>query len=468
MILTPHQQIAFDRLKDFVRSDQFQVFVLKGYAGTGKTTLVRFLLDWMKEHSDYETVLLASTGRAAKVLASKAGCEAYTVHGHIYSFDVLEERQKFTHDGRNEGQLTLNFELKSGPVGRKTLYIVDEASMLSHLTNKQNSLTKFGSGNLLLDLFKFAGSNKILFVGDPAQLPPVADNPFSPALDASFLENHFHKSAGEVELTEIMRQREGHSILQLATTLRNIVLNDSEPDWEAVMGMEGSYIYRHFTGQLMVNAYLRQVGPAWDQALILTHSVKQAHFLNDTVRKTIYKGNPPHHLQEGELLMVTQNSYYVPLSNGDQVIVRKIRPVRRQGPFFFLEVEVEALHNREVYTTLLLHEFLFRQDANLDPEKQRALLIDFDKRARDNGLKRNSSAYKDAMLNDPFLNALRAKFGYVVTCHKAQGGEWPTVFINLSESLNLLDRETRFRWLYTAVTRAQNSLNLKPVFRKKK
>lgn len=466
MQLTTHQSQAFERIKAFVRNDHQKVYVLKGYAGTGKTTLVKFLLDWMEEHSEYVPVLLASTGRAAKVLASKAEAEATTVHSHIYSFDVLDEQKPAGLSAEGTGQLTLNFELKSGPVHQKTLYVVDEASMLSHLVNDQNTLTKFGSGNLLLDLFQFAGNNKILFVGDPAQLPPVAgDNPFSPALDAAFLERYFKKTSGEVELKEIMRQREGHSILELATQLRNIVLDQSEPDWESVLSIDAPYIYHHFTGQRMVDAYLRQVGDQWDQAIILTHSNKQAFFLNDIVRKTIFKGEPPHHLQEGELLMVTQNSYYVPLSNGDQVLVRKIKPAGKRAGFFFLEVVLEAVFNRMTYKTLLIHDFLFKPEANLDPEKQRALLIDFDKRAREQGLSRNSIMYKEAMLTDPYLNALRAKFGYVVTCHKAQGGEWPTVFINLSETISLLDRETRFRWLYTAVTRAQNALNLKPIYR---
>lgn len=469
MQLTTHQSQAFDRIKAFIQDDHQKVYVLKGYAGTGKTTLVKFLLDWMQDHSDRQPVLLASTGRAAKVLAAKAMCEANTVHSHIYSFDVLEEQHPASQSAEGTGQLTLNFELKTGPADRKVLYVVDEASMLSHLANDQNTLTKFGSGNLLLDLFQFAGNNKILFVGDPVQLPPVAgDNPFSPALDAAFLERHFKKTSGEVELREIMRQREGHSILELATRLRNIVIEKTEPDWESVLTMEAPYIYRHFSGQRMVDAYLRQVGPDWDKAIILTHSNKQAFYLNDTVRRTIFKGEPPHHLKEGELLMVTQNSYYVPLSNGDQVLVRSIKPAGKRAGFFFLEVEVEAVFNRAIYKTLLIHDFLFKPEANLDPEKQRALLIDFDKRARDQGLRRNSKPYKDAMLTDPYLNALRAKFGYVVTCHKAQGGEWPSVFINLSETIGHLDRETRFRWLYTAVTRAQESLNLKPVWKGQK
>ncbi|HHH49519.1 MAG TPA: DUF2075 domain-containing protein [Saprospiraceae bacterium] len=469
MQLSPHQNQAFEKIKQFIQNSQQDVFVLKGYAGTGKTTLVKFLLDWMNGHCDYRPVLLASTGRAAKVLQSKAKFDAFTVHSHIYSFDVLEEKhlQKNT---KTSGQLTLNFKLKTpADSEQKTLYVVDEASMLSHLDNKQNTLTRFGSGNLLADFFRFVGTNKILFVGDPVQLPPpVGRNPFSSALSPDFLEKHFHKKVRSFELKEIMRQREGHAILDLASKLREVVMAKSNPDWEVLMKMEGRFIYRHFTQQIMINQFLKLVGPNWDKAIILTHSNKQAYFLNMSIRRTIFKKEPPMHLIVNELLMVSQNSYYVPLSNGDQVIVRKIRPAGKRAGFRFLEVEVEAVHNKEIYKTLLLADFLFRPEANLDPEKQKYLLIDFDKRARNNGWSRNSKEYKNAMRNDKYLNALRAKFGYAITCHKAQGGEWPNVFINLSETLNMLASETRFRWLYTAVTRAQDSLNLKPVWKKNK
>ena len=468
--LTPHQQQAFNAVQTFVKGDEQSIFILKGYAGTGKTTLVKFLLDWLAELETVKPVLLASTGRAAKVLENKAKYEAFTVHSHIYSFEVLEEKGGKKEDAWNankSGQLLLNFGLKSSPPSEsKILYVVDEASMLSHISANENSLTKFGSGNLLLDLLQFVGENKILFVGDPVQLPPpTGNNPFSPALNAEFMQKNFNKPTGQFELTEIMRQKEGNAILDLATDIRNIVIRRENRDWEQVMDKKASSIYTPFTQNIMIDRYLGAVGKSWDKAVILTHSNKQAYFLNMAMRKKLFKGEPPMHLLVGELLMVTQNSYYVPLANGDQVIVRSVKPAGNRAGFRFLEVEVEALHNKQIYKTLLLQDFLFRPEANLDPEKQRHLLIDFDKRARNRNLKRNSKDYKDAMLNDPYLNALRAKFGYAVTCHKSQGGEWSEVFINLSETLNMLDIETRFRWLYTAVTRAQDILHLKPVWK---
>jgi ATP-dependent exoDNAse (exonuclease V) alpha subunit len=472
MKLTKHQEAAFQKIQRFIASPTQQIFVLKGYAGTGKTTLVKFLLDFMAAQTEVEPILLASTGRAAKVLETKAKYEAFTVHSHIYSFEVLGGQQGNPDKdwtAQESGQLTLSFALKSGPPQEeKRLYIVDEASMLSDVANQQNTLTKFGSGNLLLDLLKFAGNNKIIFVGDPVQLPPpVGNNPFSPALDINFLTKRFKKEVVGFELLEILRQKEGHAILDLATRIRQLVTQKEYPDWEEVMAVKGALIYSLFTQNILIDRYLSVVGNHWDKAIILTHSNKQAFFLNINVRKKRYQGENPNHLMVGELLMIVQNSYHVPLANGDQVIVRRVRAAGRQAGFSFLRVEVEAIHNRAIYSTLLLGEFLFKPEANLDPEKQRGLLIDFDKRARKKGLRRNSKEYKDAMRNDEYLNALRAKFGYAVTCHKAQGGEWPNVFLNLSETLNMLDAETRFRWLYTAVTRAQEVLNLKPVWKQK-
>ena len=467
--LTPHQQQAFEKIKAFVTDKNRDVFVLRGYAGTGKTTLVRFLLDWLENQGTHLPVLLASTGRAAKVLSALAKHDAATVHSHIYKFDVMGGQAAESGEKTATGQLTLNFELRPNlpPADNwQVLYVVDEASMLSHLTNDQNTLTKFGSGNLLLDFFHYAGGHKILFVGDAAQLPPVAgSSAFSPALNVDFLRKHFNKNADGVELTTIMRQAEGHAILDLATRLRNVIISGQEPDWEDIMTVQAPGIYRQFSQQRMVDRYLQVVGSQWDKAIILTHPNKQAFYLNDRVRRTIYNAPPPHHLVEGELLMVVQNSYYVPLANGDQVIVKKVKPAGKRAGFHFLETELQSVHDGQLHKTMLLHDFLFRPEANLDPEKQRSLLIDFDKRARKRGLKRNSDDYKKAMLSDPWLNALRAKFGYAVTCHKAQGGEWPAVFLNLSETIGRLERETRFRWLYTAVTRAREALNLKPVWK---
>jgi ATP-dependent exoDNAse (exonuclease V) alpha subunit len=469
MTLTPHQQQALDKIKTFINDPASKAFVLKGYAGTGKTTLVSYVVQWLEKHTDYSPVLLASTGRAAKVLADKTQKETETVHGHIYRFSVIEEKSSDKQDAWNSstGQLLLNFELRDAPLGiQKYVYIIDEASMLSHIETSPEHLARFGSGNLLKDLFHFAaGNHKIIFVGDPVQLPPpVGKNPFSPALNEQFLKNNLSPGTVSIELQEILRQKEGHAILSLATQLRKCVVENNYTNWEDIMSQPGTFIYHPYTQDIMIARYLKAVASGWDKGIILTHSNKQAYYLNITMRKKLHgKFNPVPKV--GEVLMVVQNSYHVPLCNGDQVILENIRDAGTQVGFNFLEVRVRNVHDGNSYETYMLRDFLFSPEANLFPEDSKKLLVDFDKRARNRGLKRNSQDYLRAMRNDKYLNALRAKFGYAVTCHKAQGGEWPQVFLNLSDSLNNLDHETRFRWLYTAVTRAKQALDIKPLYK---
>ena len=466
MKLTAHQQQAFQKIQEFVLGSTQRVFVLKGYAGTGKTTLARFVVEWL-DQSDigWRAMLLASTGRAARILSSKTGWETDTVHGHIYRFDVVEEGES-AFEEEQSGQLTLVFGLKKASATGRVLYIVDEASMLSHLPSSGFHIAKFGSGILLDDLFEFVGSeNKILFIGDPAQLPPVVEKgAFSPALFADFLQKRYGVKASEAELTEVLRQKEAHDILALATRIRNALLDKDFGDWEAMMRFEGNGIFHPYNQSIMINRYLERVKHGFDKAVILTHSNKQAFYLNITMRKILQGGYKPFP-EVGEVLLVVQNSYYVPLANGDQVILLSVAKGGIRKGLKFLKVTVQAVHNGEVYETYMLQDFLFNEAPNLSVDDSRKLLIDFDQRARKAGLKRNSEPYMDAMRRDPYLNALRAKFGYAVTCHKAQGGEWPHCFVNLSDTLNMLDPETRYRWLYTAVSRAQQFLDIKPVYK---
>lgn len=458
--LNNQQEKAFESIRDFVQTPSASVFILKGYAGTGKTTLVKYILEWMDAETEMDAVLLASTGRAAKILEDKTGFEAYTVHSHIFSPSLEDDDQAV------DEQLVLNFDLRPSPFdASKTVYVIDEASMLSHLQASKASVTRFGSGNLLADLFQFVGAGKVIFVGDPLQLPPPVGNmAYSPALDNAFLQAHFKREVMVSELTDIMRQREGHAILDLATELRQRTKSGEFKGWEDLLKEPGAYIFHPSTQKIMIQRYLQQIQDDFREAVILTHSNKQAHYLNIGIRKKL-QGKFSYILQPGELLMVSQNSYYVDLANGDQVKVVSVKPAGKRAGFMFLDVEVEALHNGEKYQTYLIKEFLFSPDANLKPEDSRKLIIDFDIRARKSGIRRKTKEYMDAMRNDKYLNALRAKFGYAITCHKSQGGEWPHVFLNLSETLESLPDKVRMRWLYTAVTRARDRLDIKPIFK---
>ena len=468
--LTPHQETVFSRLKSFITGNDHQVFLLKGYAGTGKTTLVSFLLKHLDTDAPEVTpVLMASTGRAAKVLNRKTGVEATTVHSHIYEFEGVNDGGAADDEDYSEktGQLSLTFGVRqpSNDAKNRFLYIIDEASMLSHLESSGDHAARFGSGSMLADFFHFVGKHKVLFIGDPVQLPPpVGKEPFSSALDAPFLRQEYQLAVTEAELRDVIRQQADNPVLALATTLRGFVdRGETTRDWQPVMKNADYGFFTPYTQQLMADRYLAATKTDFASALIITHSNKQTHFLNGIVRAKRYQPDKLHRLQRNELLQVVQNNHLVPLANGDQVLVRDARPLGRSAGFFFLTIKAEDVNTGQVHEVPLLYDFLFDPRANFGAEDFRKLLIDFDRRARRRGLKRKSEGYLDAMREDKFLNALRAKFGYAVTCHKAQGGEWDTVFLNLSQSINVLDPESRYRWLYTAVTRASKTLEPKHI-----
>ncbi|SEP60804.1 ATP-dependent DNA helicase [Neolewinella agarilytica] len=470
--LTPHQQQIFTRLQAFVAGNDHQVFLLKGYAGTGKTTLVSFLLRHLEASKAGVTpVLMASTGRAAKVLSRKTGVAATTVHSYIYRFEGVDDGQAAEDEDYDEktGQLMLTFELREPEQDAKDnyLFIIDEASMLSHLEGSGESATRFGSGSMLADFFHFVGKHKVLFIGDPVQLPPpVGKEPFSSALDAEFLRVTYGLGVTEQELRHVIRQKKDNPVLALATELRGYVdRGETRKNWQPVLKKPDSPFFTPYTQALMADRYLAATKDDFAAALIITHSNKQTHYLNNIVRAKRYPPKQLHRLQRNELLQVVQNNHLVPLANGDQILVRDARPLGKSGGFFFLTIKAEDVNTGEVHEVPLLYDFLFDQRANFSGEDFRKLLVDFDKRARKKGLRRKSEAYLNAMQNDQYLNALRAKFGYAVTCHKAQGGEWDTVFLNLSETINMLPPESRYRWLYTAVTRASKQLELKHIWK---
>ena len=472
MQLTNHQQQIFTALQRFVDGDHHDTFLLKGYAGTGKTTLVGFLLRWLAERPEerhVEPVLLSSTGRAAKVLSRKTGAAATTVHSHLYRFEQID-------DGGTAGdadytsdtpQLALQFGLRAPEQTlHPRLYLIDEASMLSHLESSSDNGARFGSGRMLTDFFHFVGKDKVVFIGDPLQLPPpVGEAPFSSALDADFLREHYTRRVVAAELTEVIRQAADNPVLALATQLREHVRTGCpHGDWQALLRRAGGAFYTPYNQQLLAERYLAATREHYGRAVIITHSNKQTFYLNQTIRGNLFKGQNLHRLKRNELLQVVQNNHLVPLANGDQVLVRRAKALGKSAGFFFLEAEVEDVNNGTLYTVPLLYDFLFDARANLGGDDFRRLLIDFDRRARKRGLRRRSEGYLDALRADPYLNALRAKFGYAVTCHKAQGGEWDTVFLNLSNTIDLLPVESRFRWLYTAVTRAAKTLEIKHIY----
>ncbi len=456
MQLTAQQNQALQQLQAFASRPGGRAFVLRGYAGTGKTTLVGRLVSWLQE-AGYSPVLLATTGRAAKVLQNKTGWTATTVHSCIYAFQEVGGSEAAWAGGA--GQLQLDFKLRHnyGPPG-KLVYIVDEASMISHEAAAGEHTAKFGSGSLLDDFLAYASGHKVVFVGDPCQLPPIGENPFSAALDEGFLRQRYALEVTAFELREIVRQRAGSEILGIAGRFRDLAVSQQYEKYPKVKLPKGGSAHLYPDEAGLLSAYVQQVRRgSFESAVMLCHANWQCSRLNESIRQALGRGAQ---VQPGELLMVVQNSYDVPLANGDQVVVEKVAFDCRRANLDFYNVELYALHNNLRYETKLIGNLLYDDSAGLSPDQTRKLIIDFDQRVRNPGLGRNSEAYKQQMMTDPYLNALRVKFGYAITCHKAQGGEWEHVFLNIFKSIYGMKRTELYRWYYTALTRAQQHLHL--------
>jgi len=450
--LSQQQQQALARLQAFSQQQRQSCFVLTGFAGTGKTTLVGHYVDWLQRNG-FNPVLLATTGRAAKVLTQKTGKNAATIHSQVYMFNEV-------HGTAEDGQLSMRFDVRQPPQGpEKYVYIVDEASMISNTEARGEISAQFGSGHLLRDFLQYTAGHKIVFVGDPCQLPPVSEDTFSPALNAGYLNTHYRLQADEYQLSEIHRQNSQSEILQLAGRFRNDIINQRYIKWPKVGAPVGRQASLYRNDQALVQAYLPFLrSRQYEKAVMIVHANKHNQQTNVAIRRELWGANAP--LQPGELLQVVQNSYLVPFSNGDQVVIVDIVPDKQVAGFYFANMKLRKAGESEVHETMVLLDLLYKDDPGLSRLDSQTLLIDFDMRCRRRGINNKSPLYNNLLRTDPYLNALRVKFGYVITCHKAQGGEWPQVFLNISTSIFALNDNARYRWFYTAITRASQQLHL--------
>jgi hypothetical protein len=221
---------------------------------------------------------------------------------------------------------------------------------------------------------------------------------------------------------------------------------------------QGNNVHLYRGERELISGYiqnLKEKGPS--ASILICQSNRQCTVLNKEIRSGL--GHAPQ-LQVGDMLMVVQNSYHVNLANGDQVIVDAIENTEHRAGLNFVNVTVRTLHDNKQYHTKLITDLLYNDLANLTPAEMKPLYIDFDKRMNLRNIPRNSDAYKQAMMGDPYLNGLRTKFGYAITCHKAQGGEWPHVYLFIAKSLYAIRGESLYRWYYTALTRAQEQLHV--------
>ena len=445
---TEGQKLAIWQLVDFLyKREPKQLFILKGYAGTGKTTLISALVQ-VFENLKKRTVLLAPTGRAAKVFASYSGAKAFTIHKHIYKISQKEGLVKVVRR-MNES--------------KNTLYIVDEASMIS-CESASNEL--FGNRELLTDLMEFVfegENNKLLFIGDDAQLPPVQSDE-SPALNLDFLTATFDVHVQTFQLTDVVRQATDSGILHNATLLRNILskqkiklpffslapFNDINALSSEDLEDELNRLYAHYDTEDIV---------------VITRSNKRAYIFNNEIRNRIfYRENK---LATGDFLMAIKNNYYWidPLSevgfiaNGDMMEVMSITKTQELYGFHFMDIRVRLCDypNYPDVDFKIILESLDTTGASMTHEQMRQL---YQEVAKDYEDIPNKRARFLKIKENPFLNAVQVKYSYSLTCHKTQGGQWKVVLIDIGYfDENNMDKEF-IRWLYTAVTRATERVYL--------
>lgn len=428
---------------------QNALFILRGYAGTGKTTVVQALVDVLPQIGK-KTVLLAPTGRAAKVLANYTKKQANTIHRKIY----LAHTNK---DGLINLRMQVNYH-------KHTLFIVDEASMIQHAMSAEGAL--FSSRNLLDDLFQFvySGENcRMLFIGDAAQLPPVGLDS-SPALDVEFLKNAYHLNIDTFELTQVVRQASESGILVNATAIRQQV--QEQKLRFPMFSLAGFPDITRLTGsdleEALNNAYS---GRERENNAVICRSNKRANVFNREIRRRILFLEEE--ISTGDYLMVVKNNYFwLPgesapgfIANGDIVELVRIRKIEEMYGFRFADVTIRFLDypdEKELDVKIVLDTLMSESAALPQSENNRlyqSVLEDFS----DVKTKRERM---EKVKTSPYFNALQVKFAYALTCHKTQGGQWDTVFIDQGYLNEKMLNVEFLRWLYTAVTRATKKLFL--------
>ena len=446
---TSGQTWLADGLSDFIASDgRDEILLIKGYAGTGKTTMIVALTQALKSLK-IRSVLMAPTGRAAKVMAGYTGMPAFTIHKSIY-------RQKSATDGMGNFVLDKNLY-------KNTWFIVDEASMIS---NEPGESSVFGSGRLLEDLLEYvySGENcRLILVGDTAQLPPVGLN-ISPALEAKVLENHGF-GVKEYELKEVVRQAEDSGILFNATQIRNRIGSETENSGFFPIDI------RRFEDVIKISGgdLIETISTCYDkyglyETTVVTRSNKRANLYNKGIRGSIlFRENE---IEQGDLLMMVKNNYFWVsedigldfIANGDIAEVERIYGYEELYGFRFANVNLRFIdyENVEVDCKIFL-DTLSIETASFTPEKNRELYREV---AADYPEIRNKRELWKKIKENPYFNALQVKFAYALTCHKAQGGQWKAVFIDHGYLVeDMLDTEY-YRWLYTAFTRPTEKLFL--------
>jgi exodeoxyribonuclease-5 len=446
---TEEQFGLFDSLDAFLRSEEENSgFLLKGYAGTGKTSVISAAIKLLGNYK-MKPILLAPTGRAAKVFSSYSGLNAYTIHKKIY----------WPKGNAFSGGFSLANNLHT-----RTLFIVDEASMIA------GSLTESSLGgsnrSLLDDLIEYVYNGKgcrILLMGDSAQLPPVGLED-SPALDAAFLEEKYGMQVYDFELSEVLRQSSKSGILENVTLIRNLLQKEKVGfrDIRLKAYADTQRIGGDTLEEEISNSYTRS---GLENTLIICRSNKSANAYNQHIRNRVLGREDK--INIGDVVMIVKNNYHwLPadfpmdfLANGDIARVKKLRNQEVMYGFEFADAVLELIDYEESpeFTCKVMLNTLFMESSSLSFAEmtrfQEAILKDY-------GPIKNKKLQWEKLRADPYWNALQIKYSYAVTCHKAQGGQWETVFVDQGYLKEEMLNKEFIRWLYTASTRAIGKLFL--------
>ncbi|HJW04851.1 MAG TPA: AAA family ATPase [Rhodanobacter sp.] len=479
--LTANQESLVLDLEAFLAARNEHIFILSGHAGTGKTFITKGLSEFLAA-AGRQCVLTAPTGKAARVITQKSGRTATTIHKKIYSMDDIREYKVDELDGSETYKLYAEIEVNND--ADNAVYVVDESSMVSDVYS-EGEFFRFGSGKLLSDLMKYVNldhndhTKKVIFIGDAAQLPPVGMNS-SPALDQRYLAKTFGVTAiRRFKLSEVVRQDAESGILSSANTLREslsrkifskLVLATDAPDVQSCPEADD-----------IVSGYLTaSSNKVSDVAMIIASSNADVASFNEQVRRRLFPGKED--VTKGDKLVVVMNCIVdgIALNNGDLVYVTKVgnAPETRSVTLRNKNKSTEKVEETEVTlqfrdmqigfrttsgevirtSSKIVESLLYSSHPNLSSDETKALYIDFKRRKPH--LPKGGKELRDALRDDPYFNALRVKFGYALTCHKAQGSEWPDVFVQCKTHHTNPRTEEYFRWLYTAITRASKRVHL--------
>lgn len=490
--LTNSQFDALVKIVDFLNSPT-QIFILNGYAGTGKTFLLKGIVSYLSKLY-IPVTLTAPTGKAVRVLENKLDIKAYTIYSFIYSKPQPTDEPIEKSNKRKFRMLSRLNDNQALPFNQ--ILFIDESSLISNVYSDSDVFV-FGSGKLLEDIFTFMElpafpQRKIIFIGDNAQLPPIRMN-VSPALNPEYLKQNFNYQSFFYQLTDVVRQKLDSSVLKNSLMLREQIENNHYQSLTfscdlSCKKLQIDYLTAHYLAFGKAHGFSKEI--------IICASNKLAYNYNVLIRSKLFPDKQE--IQEGDYIIITTNNHLYHLNNGDIVRVKKILQKRitvettvwsynhhikkstsSNVKFNFVDLIIEYLdHDKLASQSIRIYEnLLYSEDASLSEIELQGLfqytesrfnLLYPHKKRSNFATTEEFKAFKKARAeqrgaffnNDLYLNSVKCKFAYAITCHKAQGSEWKRVYVDCQYFTNSLLNEQYFRWLYTAITRSKESLLL--------